>query len=182
MCRTGRAKLSGKGLVPGLVGEIRGSASRLREIQRLKGCGAQGAEAAANAAREVVFQREARRKRATHARFSRRHTLAKTGNCWFCWTCGFYTAQRVKGLAGRCRGIVQSRGGVLRKLKDGRKAKDCGWLAEPIWHALRRNAADAVQAAVTQAGWDWCEVVHELERDGRGADQPPAGHDSHESQ
>ena len=70
---------------------------------------------------------------------------------WFCWRCGFYTARRVKGLAGLCRGIVQSRDGVLRKLKDGRNLKDGGWLAEPTWRAVVR--ADVVQAPATKAGW-----------------------------
>ena len=76
----------------------------------------------------VVFQREPQRKRATHAKFSRTHKLAKTGKFWFCWRCGFYTAQRAKGLAERCRGIVQCPSGVLRKLKDGRNPKDGRWL------------------------------------------------------
>ena len=48
----------------------------------------------------VIFQREPRRESATHAKFPRTHTLAKTGKFWFCWRCAFYTAQRVKGLAG----------------------------------------------------------------------------------
>ena len=110
--------------------------------------------------------------RATHAKFSRTHTLAKTGKCWFCWRCGFSTAQRVKGLAGRCRGVVQSHGGVLKKLKDGRKPKDGRWLAEPTYHAVGR--ADVVQVAATETGWDWCDSVDELERGGLGVDRSQA--------
>ena len=41
-------------------------------------------------------------------------------------------AKRVQGLTGRCRGILQSRGGVLKKLKAGRNPKDGGWLSEPV--------------------------------------------------
>ena len=69
----------------------------------------------------VVFQRDLRTKRASHARFSR--TMAKTGNFWFCWRCGFNAVKRVQGLAGRCHRIPQSCGGVLKKLKAGRNPK-----------------------------------------------------------
>ena len=62
----------------------------------------------------VVVHREPRRQRATHAKFSRTRTLAKTGNVWFCWRCGFNTAKRVQGLVGR--GIVQ---GVPKKPRPG---------------------------------------------------------------
>ena len=100
----------------------------------------------------VVFQREPRRKRAARRKVFRART--KTGKFWLCWRCGFHTARRVKGLAGRCRGVVQGRGGVLQKFKDGRNPKDGRWLAEPTWHAVGR--ADVVQVAATEAGWDWC--------------------------
>ena len=75
----------------------------------------------------VVFQREPRRKRATHAKFSRTHTLAETGNFWFCWRCGFHTARRVQEPAGRCRGIVQRRGGVPTVLvsQKGSECRSC---------------------------------------------------------
>ena len=80
-----------------------------------------------------------------------------------------------------CCGIVQSRGGVLRKL-TGRNPKDGGWLAEPIWQAVCPRAAsvDVVKAA-TVVGWEWCDVVHELERDVLGVGQHPEWQDSHES-
>ena len=60
---------------------------------------------------------------------------------------------------------MQSRGGVLKKLKAGRDPKIAGWLAEPVWQAACRHvaSADVVQAA-TKVGWDWWDVVHELER------------------
>ena len=86
----------------------------------------------------------------------------------------------MKGLVGRCRGIVASRSGVLRKLKDDRNRKDGRWLAKPTWHAVGR--ADVVQVAATEAGRDWCDVVDELERDGHGVDQSQAKHESHVSQ
>ena len=72
----------------------------------------------------AVIRREPRRNQSDTRKISRTHTLAKTGNCWFCWRCGFCTAQRGKGLAGRCRGVMQSRSGALWKLKDGRNPKD----------------------------------------------------------
>ena len=56
--------------------------------------------------------------------------------------------------------------------QDGRNSKDGGWLAEPTWHAVGR--ANVVQAAATNVGLYWCDVVHELERDGLGADQSRA--------
>ena len=40
---------------------------------------------------------------------------------------------------------------------------------------------DVVKAA-TKAGWDWCDVVRELERDVLGVAQTPEWHDPHESQ
>ena len=95
------------------------------------------------------------------------------GKFWFCWRCGFYTAQRVKGLARQCRGAVQSRGGVLKKLKGGRNPKDEHWLAEPTRHV--------VQVAATETGRHWRDVVSELERDGLGVDQSQARHESHVS-
>ena len=101
----------------------------------------------------VVFRREPRKKRATHANLSRTHTLAKTGNFWFCWRCRFCTAQRVKGLAGQCRGVVHSRGGVLKKLKDGRNPKDGRWLAEPTLHAVGR--ADVLRRTLDGTGVTW---------------------------
>ena len=107
----------------------------------------------------VVFQREPRRKRSTHARFLRTHTLAKTSNFWFCWRCWFYTTQRVKWLAGQCCGIVQGPGWCAAEAQDGRNPK-------------RRQKLD---------GTDVTCVVRELERDGLGVGQPPEWHDSHES-
>ena len=91
----------------------------------------------------VVFQREPRRKRATHAKFSRTHTLAKTCHFWFCWRCGFFTAKRVQWVAGRCRGIAQSLGGVLKKLEAGRNPKDGGWPSEPNFQVACRHVASA---------------------------------------
>ena len=85
----------------------------------------------------------------------------------------------MKGLAGRCRGVVQSRSGVLRKLKNFRNRRDRRWLAEPTLHAMGR--ADEVQVAATDAGWDWRDVVDELERDGLGVDHSQARHESHVS-
>ena len=58
-------------------------------------------------------------------------------------------------------------------VEDGR------WLAEPNWHTV--SWADVVQAAATEGGWDWCDVVDELERDGLGVDQSQARHESHVS-
>ena len=58
-------------------------------------------------------------------------------------------------------------------MEDGR------WLAEPTWHTV--GWADVVQAAATEGGWDWCDVVYELERDGLGVDQSQARHKSHVS-
>ena len=158
-CRASRAKLQCKGTVLGMVGEVLGSASRPRETQWLERRGAEGAEAL------VVFQREPRRKRATHVKLSPTHMLVKTGNFWFCWRCGFHTVHRVKRPAGRCCGIVQSQGGVLWKLK-GR------WLEEPTWHAVDR-------AAATKVGWDY--VVFELDSDGLSVEQLPIRHESHVS-
>ena len=57
--------------------------------------------------------------------------------------------------------------------EDGRR------LAEPTWHAV--GWADVVQAAATEDGWDWCDVVDELERGGLGVDQSQARHESHVS-
>ena len=85
----------------------------------------------------------------------------------------------MKGLGGRCRGVVQSRGGVLKKLKDGRSPKDGRWLVEPTWHAGGR--ADVVQVTATETAWDWRDIVDELERDGLGVDQSQARHESHVS-
>ena len=76
----------------------------------------------------VVFQREPRRKRG-HARQVFAHAHAGEE---ICKRCRFYTSKRVQGLAG-----VQSRGGVLHKLKAGRNPKDGGWLSEPVWQAAR---------------------------------------------
>ena len=75
----------------------------------------------------------------------------------------------MKGLAGRCRGVVQGRGGVLQKLKDGRNPKG-------------RTLAGGANLACGGPGGrgpgggvgSWCDVVDELERDGLGVDQPPA--------
>ena len=90
--------------------------------------GATCAEAAAHAARGSWWYSNANRDgRGPHTRQVFAHCHA---GFWFCWMCGFCTAQRVKGLAERCRGIEQSRGGVLHKLKDGRNPKDGGWVAE----------------------------------------------------
>ena len=36
--------------------------------------------------------------------------------------------------------------------------------------------------AATEVGWDWRDVLHEVGRDGLGADQPPERLESHESQ
>ena len=116
--------------------------------------------------RLVVFQRKPRKKRATHAKFSGTHTLAKTGSCWFCWKCGFYTA-------------VKSLGGVLKKFKDGRNPQDGRWLAEPTWRAVAR--ADVVQVAATETGWSWRDVVDELEHDDLGVDQFQVRHESYVS-
>ena len=57
--------------------------------------------------------------------------------------------------------------------EDGRR------LAEPTWHAV--GWADVVQSAATEGGWDWCDVVDELERAGLGVDQSQARHESHVS-
>ena len=51
-CRASRAKVQCKGMFLGMVGEVPGSASLQREIQRLERRGAEGAEAVAHAARE----------------------------------------------------------------------------------------------------------------------------------
>ena len=85
----------------------------------------------------------------------------------------------MKGLAGWCRGVVQSGSGVLRKLKDCRNPEDGRWLAEPTWHAV--GWAEEVQVAATDTGWDRRDVVDELERDGLGVDQSQARHESHVS-
>ena len=63
-----------KGLFLGMVGEVPGSASRLRETRRTQ------RQRRTLPVKLVVFQREPRKKRATHAKFSRAHTSAKTGN------------------------------------------------------------------------------------------------------
>ena len=68
---------------------------------------------------------------------------------------GSYTANRVQG-----REIVQSRGGVLKKLKA------CRNLSEPSWQAACRHAA-------RNGGWNWCDVVQVLERDVLAVGQPP---------
>ena len=95
----------------------------------------------------------------------------------FCWRCGFCTAQRVTGLAGRCRGVVQS-------LWSTPEAPE--W-QEPKRRTLAGGAnavgqVDVVQAAATEVGWDWCDVVHELECDGLGVDRFQARDESHGSQ
>ena len=110
----------------------------------------------------VMFQREPHKKRATHAKFSRTHTLAKTGNLWFCWMCGFHTAKRVQRACGTVSRNGANRCGVLRKLKDGRNLKDGGTFGANLACGGR---ADAVQAT-TKIGWVWCDVAHELERNG----------------
>ena len=82
------------------------------------------------------------------------------------------------------RGPVVSRGGCSRSSRRAsRNQKDGGWLLEPIWQAACRHVAsvDVVQAA-TKVGQDWCDVVHELERDVRDVDQPPERSHSQESQ
>ena len=53
VCRTVRTELSCMGFFPGLVGQVLGSHSRIRETQRLERRGAQGAGAAAHAALEA---------------------------------------------------------------------------------------------------------------------------------
>ena len=126
---------SARTLFLGWLAKFLGRLLCIRETMWLERRGAHGAAAAAQL---VVFQREPRKKIPTHAKFSRTHTLAKTGHFGFCWRCGFYAAQRVKGLVGRCRGVVQSWDGVLKKLKDGRNPKDGRWLAEPTWHSVGR--------------------------------------------
>ena len=101
--RASRAKLQCKGFMLGMVGEVlhacvefRGSCDVAPRVQR---------ERRTLPGKLVVFPREPRKKRATHAKFSRTHTPAKTGNFWFCWRCGFHTAHRVRGLAG---GVAES--------------------------------------------------------------------------
>ena len=76
-CRSSRAKLLCKGLVLGLVGEVPGSASRLREIQRLERCGAQGTMAAAYAAWEADGVPTRAGKAESHAR----QVLAHAHSC-----------------------------------------------------------------------------------------------------
>ena len=74
----------------------------------------------------------------------------------------FWVLLEVRGSAphnGSCKGGVEYSG--RRTL-----ALTCG------------GRGDVIQAA-TKAGWDWCDVVNELQRDGRGADQPPTRHEPH---
>ena len=53
--------------------------------------------------------------------FSRTHTLAKSVILGSAGGAGLCTAKRVQGVAGRCRGIMQSRGGVLKKAQGGQE-------------------------------------------------------------
>ena len=72
--------------------------------------------------------------------------------------------KRVQRRASRCRGIVQGRGGVLKKLKAGRYHKDGVWHSEPAWHAECRHVGAFVESqGATKAGWNWCDVVHEVD-------------------
>ena len=66
--RESRAKLQRKDLVPGLVGEVPGSASCIRETQRLERRGAQSAAAAAHAARGSWWSSTRAAKEASHTR------------------------------------------------------------------------------------------------------------------
>ena len=86
VCRTVRAELPCKGLFPGLVGEVPGSSSRLREIQRLERCGSQGAKAAPHAAWEAggaptrtVKEECHARQVLAHTRWRRRATFSSAG-------------------------------------------------------------------------------------------------------
>ena len=100
----------------------------------------------------VVFQREPRKKRATHANLSRTHTLAKTGNFWFCWRCGFCTAQREK----RARGTVSR-----SRAQPGRSAQEAQGWQKPKERTLAGGASLACCCgrAATETGWDWRDVV-----------------------
>ena len=108
----------------------------------------------------VVFEREPRWKRTTHAKFSRTQTLSKTGNFWFCWRCGFYTAARVQGLAGQCRGIVQSHGGA-QEAQGGQEPKGRRLAVGARQAACRHVASSDVVQAATKVGWTgvtWCTI------------------------
>ena len=128
-----------------------GRLSCLREVQRLARHGAQGTEAAAHAGWEPGGDRTLpRRKRATRTKFSRTHTLAKTGNFRFCWRCGFY-----QGLAGRCRGIVQktgveysgrSRMAGTKKTDDGGRSQAGRRWTGRTWSRRRRRKLDGTGA------------------------------------
>ena len=74
-----------------MVGEVPGSASRLVQRQRHMLPG-----------KLLVFQREPRKRRAAHAKFSRTHTLAKTGSLWF-WVPHRTTGERARGTVSRSR-------------------------------------------------------------------------------
>ena len=124
-----RAKLQCKGLFLGMVGEVPGSASRQREIQRVERRGAQCAAAGAHTLREAggLPTRAAEEESHTRQVFAQAHA-GEDGQILVLLKCGFYTAQRVKALAGRYRGVVQSRGGVLRSSRMAvTQRTDAGW-------------------------------------------------------
>ena len=173
-CRASRVTLQCKGLFLGTVGEVPvpGSASRTREIQRLERRGAQSAAAAAHAAREDGSLPARAGKEESHTRKVFAHAHAgEDGQVLVLLEVRILhrtAGERACGTVSRRR--ARPRGGVLRKRKeDGR------WLAEPTWHAVGQGG----RSPLPEAGWDWSDVVDELERDGLGVDQPQVRHGSH---
>ena len=94
---------------------------------------------------------------------TRRRRLATLGSA------GGAASTRVQGLAGRCRGIVQSRGGVSTGSRQAPKE---------LRLRVGQRGVTWLFYSARDEGWDWCDVVHERERDLLGAEESPQRHSS----